>query len=279
MIKTIAYKLLIVLGLLALTAALFVVYQLWKYELFKTPVYETEAPQLPAFEQDVQVLMFSKTNSYRHLEAIPAAEKLFDEFANSNGWDLYITENAAVHNPELLSHFDLIIWNNVTGDVLTQNQRVTLQSYMEKGGKFLGLHGTGGNEEYEWQWVPDNLIRAQFTGHPVFPQFRDATLITEDLIHPATAHMPKTKLWYEEWYSFEKSPRGYGADILITVDETEYQVPEKLKMGRDHPLVWHHKVGKGTVFYSALGHRAEAYQDKDYRALLGSASLWLLQQQ
>ena len=66
--------------------------------------------------------------------------------------------------------------------------------------------------------------------------------------------------------------------VLISVDEREYDVPESLKMGEDHPLVWHHKVGDGTVFFSALGHLAEAYEDQEYQILLENASVWLLNQ-
>ncbi len=36
------------------------------------------------------------------------------------------------------------------------------------------------------------------------------------------------------------------------------------------------EVGEGRVFYSALGHCAEAYADENYRELLKQACLWLL---
>ncbi|CAM3427140.1 ThuA domain-containing protein [Parendozoicomonas haliclonae] len=268
------------LGVLALLAVLvggYVLYELWRYEVFKTPVYETAAPELPELKDTVKVLVFSKTNNFRHLEAIPAAEKLLQSFAEKNEWDIFITENGAVHNPEQLKQFDIVVWNNVTGDVLLDDQRKALRSYMEAGGKFLGLHGTGGNPEYKWGWFPEQMIKARFTAHPMFPQFRDAHLIVEDRKHPATRHMPERVAWNEEWYSFEDNPRNNGANILIRVDEEEYDVPEALKMGADHPLVWHHTVGGGKVFYTALGHQAEAYDDPLYQTFLENAMHWLLQ--
>ncbi|GAA6151231.1 ThuA domain-containing protein [Pseudoteredinibacter isoporae] len=260
-----------------LSIAAYVTYQLWRYEVFKTPVYEQTAPELPEMPSTTSVLLFSKTNSFRHLEAIPAAEALFQEFADKHQWDLFITENAAVHRSDLLNQFDLIVWNNVTGDVLTEAQRTALKQHMLKGGRFLALHGTGGNEHYDWSWFPKQLIKSQFIGHPMFPQFRDGTLTIENRTHPATAHLPETKAWHEEWYSFDTSPRD-DVNVLISVDENGYDVPESLKMGEDHPLVWHHKVGDGTVFFSALGHLAEAYDDKEYQTLLENASIWLLHQ-
>lgn len=255
----------------------YIVYQLWRYELFKTPVYESQAPTLPLMTRDTKVLLFSKTNSFRHLEAIPAVERLFQRFAAKHQWDLFITENAAVHNSDSLKSFDLIIWNNVTGDVLSQAQREALKQTMQQGGRFLALHGTGGNEHYDWAWFPKHMIKTQFIGHPMFPQFRDGTLKIENRSHPASAHFSEHKAWHEEWYSFASSPRA-EVTVLISVDETQYNVPDSLSMGKDHPLVWHHKVGEGTVFFSALGHLAEAYEDEDYKLLLEQASLWLLRQ-
>lgn len=268
-------SILLFVGFGLLLIGLYVAYQMWRYELFKTPTYEIEAPLMPEMSSSTKVLLFSKTNSFRHIEAIPAVGKLFDKIGNKHQWDIFSTENGAVHQKNILNQFDLLIWNNVTGDVLTIEQREALKEYMLGGGKLLALHGTGGNEHYDWAWFPQHLIAAQFIGHPMFPQFREATLIVENSSHPSTQHLNQSKLWLEEWYSFSESPRA-KVEVLISVDESEYDVPSSLRMGDDHPLVWHHEVGDGLVFFSALGHLAEAYEDKEYQRLLENASLWLI---
>lgn len=276
--KIFLHRFLLVALFVLLSIGAYVGYQAWKYELFKTPTYDTLAPTLSPAVHGTRILLFSKTNSFRHIEAIPAVNTMFKAWAKKHNWDLIVSENAAIHEAKLLAQFDLIVWNNVTGDVLTIAQRSALEKHMQAGGRFLGLHGTGGNREYQWPWFPEQLIKAHFTGHPMFPQFRDGILLREDSSHPAIAHMPKTKKWHEEWYSFIESPRGPEVNILLSVDEASYDVPQSLRMGKDHPLIWHHKLGAGTVFYSSLGHLAEAYQDDDYQRLLEQASLWLLQQ-
>ena len=43
-----------------------------KYRYFPQVSYDTVPPELPAFQGGPRVLVFSKTNGYRHLEAIPA---------------------------------------------------------------------------------------------------------------------------------------------------------------------------------------------------------------
>jgi type 1 glutamine amidotransferase len=246
--------------------------------LFPEPTYDEVAPEVPALELETKILIFSKTNGFRHLDAIPAARKLFENIAIKNGWNSFYTENAAIHNSEDLEQFDLLIWSNVSGDVLTPEQRQVFKAYLENGGSVLAIHGTGGDPEYSWSWHPEEFIRAQFIGHPMFPQFRQATIHIEDHKHPAMAFLPEYWQREEEWYSFAESPRD-RVTVLATVDETEYDVKDEIAMGEDHPVIWHHKVSEGTVFYSALGHQASAYDEPEYQAMLEGAIKWLLEKQ
>ncbi len=250
-------------------------YVQWKF--YPSKSYDTLAPQLPEFTWEKRILLFSKTNGFRHLEGIPAATVLVQSIAERNNWDLFVTENAAVHNDAMLREFDLVIWASVSGDVLLEDQRAAFKHFIEGGGVVLALHGSGGDPSYDWQWHPQEFIRAQFIGHPMFPQFRDATITIEDKEHPSTMHLPEKWLWNEEWYSFEQSPRP-RVNVLASVDEKEYGVDEDLAMGDDHPLIWYHKIGDGTVYYTALGHQAKSYQEPAYKTLLEEAMKWLTSQ-
>ena len=84
-------------------------------QLFRAPVFDTQAPQLPQNLGDVAILSFSKTNGYRHLQSIPASIQMLDELGAENGWQFYHTENAAVFSLENLSRFQLIILNHKSG--------------------------------------------------------------------------------------------------------------------------------------------------------------------
>lgn len=267
--------------LLALTllVAAFVLHDLWRHEVFVAATYDHTPPTLSTSDTSPRLLVFSKTNSFRHVDAIPAANNMFEDFAEAEGWSVELTENAAVHTPDLLKGFDLIVWNNVSGDVLTEEQRAAFKAYVEEGGKVLGIHATGGDPVYQWDWYPSKLIRAQFIGHPLVPHFQDATINIEDETHPAMAHLPDAWAFHDEWYSFQTSPRD-EVHVLASLDEDTYSPSligpfGDLAMG-DHPIIWYHEVGEGTVFYSALGHLAEAYADEQHRTLLREACTWLL---
>jgi type 1 glutamine amidotransferase len=243
-------------------------------------VYETVPPPLPTAIKRPAILIFSKTNGFRHEEAIPAANALFASMAKTQGWGYFQTENGATFSPAILARFDAVIFNNVSGDVLTPEQRAALKAFVERGGGFVGVHGAGGDMRYAWDWYVSDLIGARFIGHPMNPQFQKATVITENNNHPATTGLPQSYSRIDEWYSFDASPRKAGVTVLATIDETSYSPKglfgESLAMGKDHPIVWSHCVGAGRVLYSAMGHQAAAYREPGYRAMLGGAVRWAL---
>lgn len=270
-----------IVGLLSvvLAAAGYAGYTLWRHEVFVPPDYDEAPLALPELVGEPRVLVFSKTNSFRHVDAIPAANAMFEDLSRAHGWTLFFTENAGVHTPENLARFALVIWNNVSGDVLTEAQRGAFQAYLEGGGRVLGMHATGGDPFYAWKWHPVEFIRAQFKAHPGLPQFQNAEVVVEDKDHPAMKHLPERWAFKDEWYSFVATPRE-RVNVLASLDESTYTPAlvgpfGDLRMG-DHPVIWHHSVGEGKVFYSALGHRAEAYADVHYREVLEQACLWLM---
>ena len=239
--------------------------------------YDTVAPQLPAGLKDPAILVFSKTNGYRHAEAIPAANAAIASLAEKNGWSVFFTENGAAFNAADLSRFRATIWNNASGDVLNEQQKEAFRNYIENGGGFVGIHGAGGDFSYDWRWYVETLIGAQFIGHTLMPQFPPATIHIENHDDPATKTLPKDWVRSDEWYSFKKSPRAHSVTVLATLDETTYRprmATKNIRMGADHPIIWKRCVGKGRAFYSALGHAASAYQEPNYVAVLQGAIAW-----
>jgi type 1 glutamine amidotransferase len=237
--------------------------------------YETEAPAIPELGETA-ILLVTKTNGYRHTEAIAAGVPAITAIAERNGWSLFHTENGAVHNTEDLVKFDAVVWFQTSGDILDAAQRAALKSYIEGGGGFAAMHGSGGDPSYEWEWYVRDLIGAQFIGHIMSPQFQEATVRVDDANHPATSALPASWQHTEEWYSFDASPRPRGARVLLTVDESTYSPKAwntDLSMG-DHPVVWSHCPGSGRALYSALGHQAEAYEKAEHLTMLEGGIAW-----
>ena len=243
-------------------------------------VYETEAPTLPADIKRPAILVFSKTNGFRHEEAIPAANALFDAVAQEQGWGLFKTESGAAFSPEILARFDAVVFSNTSGDVFTPAQRAAFKAFLERGGGYVGIHAAGDNSHADWAWYMDRVIGTTFTGHPMDPQFQQAAVRIEDRTNPATRGLPAEWRRTDEWYSFDKSPRKPGIAVLATLDEGTYKPGSffgtELAMSKDHPIVWARCVGKGRALYSALGHTAATYAEPDYRKHISGALGWAL---
>ena len=147
---------------------------------------------------------------------------------------------------------------------------------MERGGGFVGVHGTAGDPVYFWNWYVDALIGARFAGHPMNPQFQDARVVIDDPAHPVARGLPREWVMNDEWYSFENNPRATGSHVIARLDESTYK-PEgfghNLRMG-DHPIAWTRCIGKGRTIYLAIGHRPETYSERHYVAMLETAVDW-----
>ncbi len=281
-----------VLGWLLLVLALVIGgIALWNWDniqrhfLGGVKVYETTAPTLPADIKRPAILVFSKTNGYRHADSIDTAGKFLTQLAADKDWGIYATENGAAFTPEILARFDAVVFNNVSGDVFTSVQREAFKRYLEGGGGFVGFHATGGDFSYAWEFYPKTLIGAQFKGHPMDPQFQRGRIVVETKDHPATAGLPDSWSHKDEWYSFDKSVRGQpGFTVLATLDETSFAnhrmkilwMDNDLAMGKDHPIAWSHCIGKGRAFYAAPGHLPAVYAVPEYKAMLSGAIGWAL---
>ena len=202
--------------------------------------------------------------------------------AKDKGWGYFPTENGAAFNPEILSRFDVVVFNNASGDLFSAPQQAALQSFIENGGGFVGLHAAGDSSHEGWPWYQNELIGAKFTMHTLSPQFQQATVNLDDKAHPVSAGLPAAWQRTEEWYSFEKSPRGKGYGVIATVDEKTYKpvgpLGKDLRMGADHPVAWWHCQGKGRTLYTAFGHRAEAFAEPETKTLLANAVEWAARQ-
>jgi len=239
--------------------------------------YDDDRPSFPTITGRPRILLFEKMTGFRDGPSVEAAHAAFFDMAKRRGWGIVSTDRGGAITPTILRRFDAVIWNNVSGDVLTLTQRKALQSYMERGGGFVAVHGSGGDPAYFWNWYADTLIGARFIGHPMNPQFQDARIQLDDPKHPLAAGLPATWHMKDEWYSFSSSPRLTGAHVLATLDESSYSpvgmMKRELRMG-DHPIAWTRCVGSGRSFYTAIGHRPEIYSDPTYIAMLENAIDW-----
>lgn len=237
--------------------------------------FDAEPVQFDLGDEPVQVLIYQKINGYDHGDSVTTATENLTKLAREMGYGVSVSAKGSAFTPDNLAEFDVVIWNNVSGDTLTLSQRKAFEDYMNNGGGFLGIHASGGDSVYFWDWYRDVLVGAQFIGHPLGDNwFQDASL---DVTHHDTGvaeGIPTRWVLNDEWYSFSDSVSGKGYDIVMSIDESTYTPGKELEMGEDHPLVWTHCVGKGRAMYSAIGHRKEVYNAPHNITLLKNGMKW-----
>lgn len=264
-------------------AFLVVAWQVGAWNLiFPNNEHDTVPPQVPTDLAAPAVLVFTKTNGFRHVDGIEGGSAVLAELVGKRGWGLFHTENGAVFNDEDLARFDAVVFLNASGDMLNEAQEAVFEKWMEAGGSWLGLHAAGDGSHLTWQWYRDNLIGADFTAHILGPQFQIASVVLENQSHPVLAGLPDIWQHEEEWYSWAKSPRLEGFTVLATLDEDSYSPVQKtwvsevdLRMG-DHPVVWSNCIGAGRSVYAAMGHKGEAFRQPQVKRIIANSLDWLV---
>jgi type 1 glutamine amidotransferase len=199
------------------------------------------AAQAPA---PSRILVMSKTAGFRH-GSIGAGVEALRTMGAEHGFAVDVTEDAAVFAPDRLAAYDVVVFNNTTGDILGRPQEAALESYIRNGGGFVGIHAAT-DTEYDWAWY-GKLVGARFKGHgPVQP----ATLEAADRDHPSTRRLPSPWTRNDEWYTFyDMAP---DLHVLVRLKEPD---------GSARPIAWCRVFDGGRSWYTAGGHTDESFAE------------------
>ena len=170
------------------------------------------------YANSFRVLVFSKTEGFRH-SSIPTGIAAITQLGQEYGFIVEATENAALFNFENLQKFEVIIFLSTTGDVLSIEQQNAFEQYIHNGGGFVGIHAAS-DTEYDWPWY-GKLVGAYFDSHP---EIQTATIQVTDQNHISTKHLSKFWERTDEWYNYNKNPRG---QVHVPVSYTHLTLPTK----------------------------------------------------
>ncbi|KAF5618681.1 glycosyl hydrolase [Fusarium sp. NRRL 52700] len=187
-----------------------------------------------------------------------------------------------------LSNYHVVALGHNTGDYLTEEEVTSLLSFVENGGGVVGIHAATSGLKKNARYT--KILGEVFNGHPP-PQWMTLAVETPDhyingyesLPGPdsapeeAPAYPVKTGSipakqfpWFDEVYTFRSHPRIDGRTILLSVQEGSGDSDKSAGF----PLSWTQTVGKGRVYYTALGHFDEAYKDSWFMESLRRAVVW-----
>jgi cytochrome c len=202
----------------------------------------------------INVLVFSKTSSFRH-ESIAAGKTALTKLSRDRGFGVSFTEDAAQFTERNLKKFNTVIFLNTTGDVLNPEQQQVFERYIQAGGGYVGIHAAT-DTEYDWPWY-GMLAGAYFLDHPMTPSnVQKGRFIVTEKNHWATQGMPDEFERSDEFYSFKNiSP---NIKVVLRIDEKSYIGGKNPDF---HPISWYQEFDGGRSFYTAMGHTDETFSE------------------
>lgn len=160
---------------------------------------------------------------------------------------------------ENLKKYDAVFFYT-TGELpLTDAQKSDLLAFVKNGKGFGGSH-CATDTFYNWKEYGE-LIGAYFDGHPWHTKVK---VIVEDSKSPATKHLPQMFEITDEIYQFKTPYDRKKLHVLMRLDMDSVKNAGK-RDDKDNALAWTHEYGQGRVFYTALGHREEVWNDPRFQ--------------
>ena len=236
------------------------------------PTAPTPSAALP--EPARRVLVVTHTTGFRH-SSIATAETVLARLGSDSR--LFTTtfcrdqaDVARLLTPAALADVDAIFFANTTGDLGIADLPAVL-SWVADGHAFLGTHSAA--DTYHESPAYLDMLGGEFETHG---DLATVDVRVEDAAHPAGAGLPSPLRILDEIYEFRSNPRP-RVNVLFSIDRHPADGHAEAGQPGDFPLAWYRTYGRGRVFYTALGHLEEVWNDRRYQQHLLGALRWALE--
>jgi type 1 glutamine amidotransferase len=221
-----------------------------------------------------RVLVVTHTTGFRH-GSIPVAESTLDTIGRTSS--LYSTsfartadDVARLLTPSALAAFDAVVFANTTGNLGIGDLNGFL-NWVADGHGFAAMHSASDTYHDEPAYLA--MLGNEFLTHGAETTV-DA--IVENAAHPASAPLGTRLRIFDEIYRFARGNRG-DVTMLLSLDRFPDDGLPDAGRPADLPLAWARTHGRGRVFYTALGHRDDVWQNATYQQHVLGGIRWALQ--
>jgi type 1 glutamine amidotransferase len=220
-----------------------------------------------------RVLVVTHTEGFRH-SSIPVAEATISAIGQRSalfGVDFCRTADdvARMLTPSALAGVDAVVFANTTG-TLPVPDLAALLDWISEGHGFAGMHSAADT----YHDAPPYL---EMLGNELLTHGNQTTVdaIVENVSHPASSPLGERFRVFDEIYKFTRPNRG-AVTMLLSLDRHPADgLPEAGQPG-DLPLAWAKDYGRGRVFYTALGHREDVWENRLYQDHILGGIRWVL---
>ncbi len=226
-----------------------------------------------------KLLVVTYAAGFVHTEGIEAGMPVVKQIGEKTGiYDVdYCRTKEDVQKmltPEYLKAYDGVVFLNTQGNIGIPDLKGFLD-WIATGKAFIGMHAAadtnkigdlGGDRSFV------DFIGGEFKTHH---SQCEVACIVDDPKHPATKHLTTPWKVFDEIYLYQNNPRE-KVHVLLSVDKHPMDGAKEQGEPGDYLLSWCKMHGKGRVFYTAFGHRADVWQKEAYQQHLLGGIRWAL---
>ncbi|WP_108665873.1 ThuA domain-containing protein [Euzebya rosea] len=250
----------------------------------------------PEPQDPLDILVFSQPYGFSHTDAIVSGAEWFlslnarpDEYrvvvAHDDPTLIDGLEDDGISawewlRPERLATFDLLVWNNSTGEVPfpadeRDDLRGSVVEWVRDGHGILGVHSAA-DSNYTWPAFHE-LIGGQYDGHwysfgGIEVEPYRLQLNVEDPDIPLLDGVDPAYDSHDETYRWQMDVRP-DVHVIHSMDNTSIGAQGAL-YHYEQPITWCRPVGGGRSFYTNIGHSGYHFADVDYTTMLTNAVTW-----
>lgn len=241
-------------------------------------------------EDPIRILLLTKSSGFEHgvikeSEGEPGhVQTVMADLAAMHDVELTATKDAGLVNAENLKNYDIVVFYT-TGDLtkpgedgnppMTRENLDELFAWIKGGGAFMGYHSATDTFGHHWdeEGLPFiNMIGAEFRSHG--SQF-EGTVKVVDPGHGAMEIIPQDWAVFDEWYRFHNMNTD-EIHVLALLDPGDEREKQRQYDVAPYPVIWCRQYGDGLVYYNALGHRAEVWDNPTFQQSVIEAAEWVM---
>lgn len=234
---------------------------------------DAPVPTAPTPAITKRLLVVTHTTGFRH-SSIPIAESTVQDLGTRAG--LYQTEFCRTQDDVLrmlttggLARYDAVFFANTSGNLGIPDLRAFV-TWVSGGHGFLGTHSASDTYHDAPEYL--DLLGGEVATHG---SIAEGGIRVDDPSDPAVAHLAPRFTIVDELYRITRISRA-DVHMLLSIDRNPDDGVGMPGAQVDLPIAWRKSVGSGRVFYTALGHREEVWQDARFQQHLLGAIRWAL---
>lgn len=242
-----------------------------------------------------RILVFHKTNGFRHSGAINNGITMFEDLGNAtNDWITDNSQDSSVFNASNLAQYDAVVFLNTSGNnLLSASEQEAFEAFIASGKGFIGIHAaTDTYRNGNWDFYNELVggIVQTSPNHTSNNFNADIEVITSNPIIDFLG--PVGSIWNkdEEYYYWQNNGGQLSTDntVLLEVEQTGSNSYDAAR-----PITWFKesvtydddnddntpKVSMSGIrsFYTALGHNGGDYSgNTNFRTMLKNATEWAI---